>query len=489
MATQGSMQTPVGDVEQTTERLARRYVRDVIRDRNLDVLEELFAAPADWESVSLAGGEAADSREELRRYYREELPDFREVTIEKVLADESTAMVRWTATGEVTGALPRLPITGTSFETTAMTEFEFADDRIVGLHVQINEMELLPDVSWPAMQDLVREMRDGVIVLDEDDRIVHVNPAALKLFDREREALLDEPVASLLGEETCQPPAGEREALIDELHGDQTCAIVTTDAGRHVSVGTSPLTGNRGEVLGRIVLLRDVTERRRRIQGLEVQNRVLRHNLRNALQVVQGRLQMARERADEAVASTLAPAQHQVDELLATADTARKVQRALETSEPVRQDVAQIVSSLIDRASQRYPAVDMEVSIPEAAMVEAPAMLDDALWELIDNACEHAADPPNVGVSVEIHGTEAEITVSDNGPGLPRQERRVLETGQETALEHSSGLGLWLARWVIGSADGTLSYEIDDGTTVQVTLPVLSDPQPVHTEAASIAAE
>jgi signal transduction histidine kinase len=69
------------------------------------------------------------------------------------------------------------------------------------------------------------------------------------------------------------------------------------------------------------------------------------------------------------------------------------------------------------------------------------------------------------------------VTISENGPGIPDEERRVLEAGTETPLEHSSGLGLWFAYWLVHYVGGDITLDVDDGgTTVAVTLPVRHNP-------------
>ncbi|MFB6362267.1 MAG: ester cyclase [Halobacteriales archaeon] len=138
--------TPASDAS-TAEAVARRYLREIVHERVFDAIEELFAHPENWETVSLVGGERVDSYAELRDYYRAALPAFESVTAESIVADGSTAMIRWTATGDVSDGFPGLPVTGTSFETTAMTELGIDEGQIVTLHVQVNEMDLLPEVS------------------------------------------------------------------------------------------------------------------------------------------------------------------------------------------------------------------------------------------------------------------------------------------------------------------------------------------------------
>jgi signal transduction histidine kinase len=66
-----------------------------------------------------------------------------------------------------------------------------------------------------------------------------------------------------------------------------------------------------------------------------------------------------------------------------------------------------------------------------------------------------------------------EITVADDGPGIPDIELDVLAENQETPLKHGSGLGLWLIDWLVDHLDGELTFESREprGTIVTVRLP------------------
>jgi signal transduction histidine kinase len=63
------------------------------------------------------------------------------------------------------------------------------------------------------------------------------------------------------------------------------------------------------------------------------------------------------------------------------------------------------------------------------------------------------------------------VTVRDRGPGVPEHELAVIREGDESALEHGSGLGLWLVQWGVTALGGDLDFETSDGTTASVTLP------------------
>ena len=97
-----------------------------------------------------------------------------------------------------------------------------------------------------------------------------------------------------------------------------------------------------------------------------------------------------------------------------------------------------------------------------------------ALQELVENALKHSDGPqPHVTVSLTADQRKATVTIRDNGPGIPNQERRALEEGAERPLQHGSGLGLWLAYWLVHYVGGEIEIDVDErGTTVSVELPI-----------------
>jgi signal transduction histidine kinase len=66
-----------------------------------------------------------------------------------------------------------------------------------------------------------------------------------------------------------------------------------------------------------------------------------------------------------------------------------------------------------------------------------------------------------------------EVRVSDDGPGIPEQDLAAVRDGDETPLQHGSGLGLWVVQWAVTRLGGEVAFDSSDdaGTTVTVRLP------------------
>jgi signal transduction histidine kinase len=103
--------------------------------------------------------------------------------------------------------------------------------------------------------------------------------------------------------------------------------------------------------------------------------------------------------------------------------------------------------------------LSVAVSGAEECEAKASPHLQTAVENLLENAAIHSeSDQPEATVHLK-NGSRKELTVSDNGPGIPDQELTVLEKGSEDALEHGSGLGLWLVKWIADRSDADLEFE------------------------------
>jgi len=227
------------------------------------------------------------------------------------------------------------------------------------------------------------------------------------------------------------------------------------------------------DIVGAQTMVRDATERRRREGLISVINRVLRHNVRNEVSVINGYTEMLAADLDGDAASKADRIIETANRLLDLAESAREIEANRDQSpdvEPV--DVVPIVEERVRQLRERYPEATVTVDSPETAVVQALPRLETALWELLDNAAKHGGDDPSVAVEIRDTDDRILIAIADDGPGLPESERQVLATGAEEPLVHGQGLGLWLAYWLVGNFDGEITIpEYQQGTRVEVRLP------------------
>lgn len=315
-------------------------------------------------------------------------------------------------------------------------------------------------------ETVLDELDDPVVVVDDRERVVRLNGAAAATFDANEAAAVGRTLAAVVG------------ADLATLTDEPTVSLDVAGRTRQFEATASAVTDRYGRSPGDAVVLRDVTSERVRAQRLAVLNRVVRHNLRNELSTIMGRAELIADRDGDhtgAAESIIASA----DDLAALGDRAHEVEDAM--SRPVDPDpalgVAPVVEGVLDGFRADAPDATLSVDVDESLTVAADGrLLSHVLENLVDNAITHNDAPtPVVTVSGRTDSTEqgVEITVADNGPGLPKHERAVIEAGEESPLEHGSGLGLWAVNWIVTRLGGDLSFAEREptGTAVTVTLP------------------
>lgn len=165
-------------------------------------------------------------------------------------------------------------------------------------------------------------------------------------------------------------------------------------------------------------------------------------------------------------------------EQLAELSTKTKYLREIvleESDSRERLDLIPLIRDSVETARARHAELIIEMDLPTEIVVQTDPRLKRAVGELIENSVEHNdQDETKVLVGVRnLPGSTVELTVQDNGPGMPEMEREVLEEGLETPMFHSEGLGLWIVRTIVINIDGQLRVSRNEprGTIVTLSLP------------------
>ncbi len=328
-------------------------------------------------------------------------------------------------------------------------------------------LEIVPVAREVARDEILENMDDRVIVMDENDRIADLNPAAAELLDRSENEAIGQPIDEVLPEVAA--------LLGSETDGRMQTELSLENGGgvRYYDVRISPLNRARGMVAGRLVSLRDVTEQRQQRQRLDVLNRLLRHNLRNEMNVIAGNAELLeRQLTDSDLVARIEQIESTAAQITTRSDKIGRVARLLDDGERIEMCLEDAVVEQVEQVRERFPEASVAVDVPSDLEVSVGLSVAIAIHELLVNAIEHNDGQPVVSVVGHEAGQFAVLEISDNGPGIDEHELDVLDEGKETALQHGSGVGLWVVNWVVEQFGGRLTFENDDaGTTVTMQLP------------------
>jgi PAS domain S-box-containing protein len=345
----------------------------------------------------------------------------------------------------------------------------------------------LIDLVPIARDRVVSNIRDAVFVVDTEDRIVDVNPAA--------EDLAEEFVGEvdLIGEDARELLAlvPDIDTIYDEIvTANEPRTVEYAIGGGHYQVEATPINDDRGRAVGWLFIIRDITEQQRREQQLRERNEqldkfasVVSHDLRNPLQVANGRVELARETGDvshlEAVETAHNRMEAIIEDVLSLArsgDTAtdlapialdpavRDAWAGVETTGAALHVAADVrITADSDRLARLLENLfrnAIEHGADHEAPADGPRILQDSAGTTADGGPVPSDAPadadPTVTVDVGLvreGGTPVGFYVADDGPGIPPDEReQVFESGYSTG-EEGTGFGLTIVSQ-IGQAHG-----------------------------------
>lgn len=229
-----------------------------------------------------------------------------------------------------------------------------------------------------------------------------------------------------------------------------------------------------------IALFRRDVERRE--QRLSVVNRVLRHNIRNDLNVVLGRIEWLLERGDVDAETRdhLDIARSVSEGLVDLAERARHVDRTLETTDRRWIDLDRRVEDIAAGIERNHDAVAVAVTDATERRIVAEASVGAALEELlVIAATHHGGDAVDLSVRLAPGDTSGmvHLVVGSDREILPEVDRAAATEAIEEAHRHGTGLSVWVVRWLLEQSNGRLSLP-EEGplTEVTITVPVVARP-------------
>ncbi len=331
--------------------------------------------------------------------------------------------------------------------------------------------------EWQRMKRAVDASGHAIYITDPEGQIEYVNPAfeaatgypAEEAVGRNprimKSGLMDETYYERLWETILDGDVWDEEIINRRKSGEQYTAQQTI----------API-HQKDSISAFVAIQTDITDRIELEERLSVVNRILRHDIRSAVGVIRGNAKLGLESRRD-LEDVLETIRAEANRLHRLGENARYLEGALSDGETETGeiDLAELVTVTAFELRDDHPEATIEYDVPQEASVTASKRLSEAITELVTNAIVHNDDDPSVELTVEKSGDApwTVLTVTDDGPGIPKGEIDPLEEGMESSLEHSSGLGLWVVHWIVEESGGELEFTDDEceGSTIRVRLP------------------
>ena len=328
-------------------------------------------------------------------------------------------------------------------------------------------------------QALIEETNDIISVVDTDGRFQYQSPSI--------ERILGHSPADTIGEfawEYIHPDDSDevKTAFTSWVTTDQASLEPIEYRARHadgswrwMEASGRAHTDTPG-VEGYLINSREITARKERQQQLALFDRVLRHNLRNDMNVIRGSADTIQQTGSGDVTRLAGKIRKMSNKLLAATEKQREITQLLREP-PTRSEIElkPLLAEIQSRLQSTHPEATIRIDCESPIQLQVGDKFVYALEELITNAIIHNdGDDPSVAVTVEQTAERVRITVADNGPQISEMERDVIQHPENRSpLYHGSGLGLWLVRLIISRSGGTVQFvdTDEDGNTIVVSLP------------------
>jgi NtrC-family two-component system sensor histidine kinase KinB len=342
---------------------------------------------------------------------------------------------------------------------------------------------------------VVNALDEGLLVVDENRRIIVANPVASRLLGLSAAQLTGRPAAELAENNELfakmlphlDVPAAQRAQEIPML----TVAQPGGEAYYHLLVNdvlSLNQLSTKTEFVGFVLTLRDVSEYRKLDQ---IKWRFLT-TVSHELQTPLVQMQLSLQRLEDSKAGPLTPEQHNIIYTL-TRDNKhllKLVHELLDVSQlelgtiqlnfqlAHLPEIVQFVATTI-RPQLQPKRLILDVQVP-TALPAVRADIEKTTWVLLSllaNAIRyaHLQDTLHIRASLLPTGQHVKVSVQDQGPGIaPEMQERIFQRFMQLPNQSGSGLGLSIAREFMISQGGQLEVEseVGKGSTFSLTLPV-----------------
>ncbi|WP_022664829.1 two-component system histidine kinase PnpS [Desulfospira joergensenii] len=328
-------------------------------------------------------------------------------------------------------------------------------------------------------------MQEGVIAIDNDERIITINAAASKIFDFPASQLKKRNILEVARNFELQTFIQKALATHEPVEDD---ILVQQEKDHILNIHSTALYDTQEKRMGTLIIFHDIT----RIRRLESMHKAfaanVSHELKTPLTTIKGFIETLQEmlKKDEETQSFLKILEKNVNrmielinDLLALARLERLQGTGIEFEE---HHLSALINGVVNicRTGADKKNIAMEYACPEdlTAMVD-PILMEQALINLVDNAVKYSPEKTNVHIEAKGREDMVEIRVRDTGTGmdkehLPKIFNRFYRVDKARSRhEGGTGLGLAIVKHIVQYHNGRIEVQSKKGmgTTFTISLP------------------
>ncbi|MFO7791563.1 MAG: GAF domain-containing protein [Candidatus Saliniplasma sp.] len=233
-----------------------------------------------------------------------------------------------------------------------------------------------------------------------------------------------------------------------------------------VLISTSPITDADGNYIGEVSAIQDITEKKKIEEREKFLHSLLRHDLKNKSQIIQGYLQLLWEMGLEGDKKTLAQkAVNASKEQIELIQKVRKLSKIERMAQELKEfDLKEVLEKSINENKDHASNEGFRINYEDhpSYRIKGGTLLSEVFHNLINNSIKHSGGS-QIRIKVDDHESEVKITVEDDGNGIPEDIKEdVFTKGFKGTNSKGSGLGLFLVKRIIENYGGRI--ELDKST-------------------------
>ena len=345
--------------------------------------------------------------------------------------------------------------------------------RINAQHKEIKTQMRTLQQKQDEFEQITGNMKEALVLLDGNGRIVSINPAARKLFGVDTSCIGDDFL-------TVNRKQTMRQAISDAREDGQAFFRASMN-GREYQFDLSRIDSD-GTVQGIVILAFDITEQVNAEKHRQEFTANVSHELKTPLQSIIGSAELMENGIvkEEDVPRFIGHIRKEASRLVFLIDDIIRLSQLDEGAEMPREDVSlrvlseEVCETLADAA--KLKDVSLEVIGDDGVINGVRRLLYEIVYNLCDNAIKYNNPGGKVKVSVSEQQGAVQISVSDNGIGIaPEHQDKVFERFYRVDKSHSkqtggTGLGLAIVKHAaqVHQAQVELESQPGEGTTVSV---------------------